>query len=270
MDVPQSGSLLAVSGRQKDTDETFIDLFMITTSPGLQKMLSPQPYYSELFPSKGTDKWRCVCLWGDSKFITSYDETIESYDTKDYRVVERRKFTGEAHCMTVTSEKLFVGLFDTPKVIVFDSKLNQMTTITLKGMGDRDWPDDITVTNNLFICTGYGKAFMYNNMGGDMKHEYKAPNQQYKYAQSITESKKSQLIYILWTCGDECLVVVYSIKAYKYFPSGCHFLASFNVPDTSCRIRINDKVDRLFVVTHKTGEIHERHTVSKVPYLVDV
>ena len=96
------------------------------------------------------------------------------------------KFTGEAISMTTTEECVYVGLLSCD-VIVFDLMLNQINTITLKGLVfgfEETAPEDITIDSNnkLFICTSGSlwRALMYNS-NGDIEHEYKKPNQQYRY-----------------------------------------------------------------------------------------
>ncbi|XP_071850197.1 uncharacterized protein [Apostichopus japonicus] len=264
MDVLDTGRL-AVAGYSSKKNNTFIDLFMFNINPDSQEkplLLTPDPYFSEEFTEFGSE-WRPVCLLDDRLFLTCCNDTIALYDSNG-GLVNQGKFNGEASCMTTRDGLVYVGL-DSKEVIVLDSReLRIKKTITLKGLGDYDWPFDITVSNyKLFICTVDWRALMYNSEG-EIEQEYTYT--QYRYAWSITVSEEKGLIFILWG-GEGRQVVVYSlsgghsaISGGHSSISGGHILASFKVPDDSMRIRINNNINRLFLVISTTGEVYEYHT----------
>lgn len=134
MDVSQDGRCLALSLFNGKTGDTFIDLFTLQNdengSKDVSLLRSSQPYISkQMTKIKGLTRLpsRCVCLLDDSVFVTCYGNRIESYDTKHGHLVNRRLFTGTAHCMTTTREgRVYVGLYDGTDVIVFNRRLHQI------------------------------------------------------------------------------------------------------------------------------------------------
>ncbi|XP_071815175.1 uncharacterized protein [Apostichopus japonicus] len=269
IDVLDTGRL-AVAGYNDKTNCSFIDLFMLKFDPDSQEkplLLTSEPYYSEEFTEFGSS-WRTVCLLDDGLFLTCCKDTIALYDSSSNGgMVKQGKFNGEAWCMTTRDGLVYVGLYSY-KVIVLDAReLRIKKTITLTGLEGDDCPDDITVSNNkLFICTVCDRrAYMFNSEG-EIEQEY--TNTQYRDARSITVSEEKGLIFILWMGGGmSSQVVVYSlsgghssISGGHSSISGGHILASFKVPDNSCRIRINNNINRLFLVTQATGEVYEYHT----------
>ncbi|XP_071822085.1 uncharacterized protein [Apostichopus japonicus] len=269
MDVLDTGRL-AVAGYNTTTKCSFIDLFMLQLDPDSRKnplLLRSDPYFSEEFTEFGSS-WRSVCLLDDRLFLTRCMNTIALYDSSNGGLVNHGKFNGDASCMTTRDGLVYVGLFRSKEVIVLDArKLIIKKTITFKGLIDREGPWDITVSNNkLFICTGYMRAFMCNSEG-EIEQEY--TNTQYSDALSITVSEEKGLIFILWADvgGEGRQVVVYSsswghsfISGGHSSISGGHILACFKVPGYSLRIRINNNINRLFLVTKLTGEVYEYHT----------
>ncbi|XP_071849888.1 uncharacterized protein [Apostichopus japonicus] len=274
MDVLDTGRL-AVAGSNHGKNYTFIDLFKFHFNPDYQGkplLLTSDPYFSKEYTEFGST-WRSVCLLDDRLFLTCCKKTIALYDSSNGDQVKERKFKGVAWCMTTRDNLVYVGL-RSKEVIVLDAReLSINKTIILKGLGVGDCPCDITVSNNkLFICTSYRKASMYNSEG-EREQEYK--NTQYIQARSITVSEENGLIFILWAdAGSSRQVVVYfpsgghssisgghsSISGGHAPISGGHMLASLKVPDNSRRIRINNSINRLFLVTQTTGEVYEYHT----------
>ncbi|PIK58310.1 hypothetical protein BSL78_04816 [Apostichopus japonicus] len=212
MDVLDTGRL-AVAGDSRKKNNTFIDLFMFNINPGsLEKplLLTSEPYFSEEFTEFGSE-WRSVCLLDDRLFLTCCEDTISLYDSSSNGgLVKQGKFNGVAYCMTTRDGLVYVGL-RSKEVIVLDAReLRIKKTITLTGLVEEDWPIDITVSNNkLFICTGSGRALMYNSEG-EVEQEY--TNTQYRDAYSITVSEEKGLIFILWSGGEGRQVVVYSLS----------------------------------------------------------
>ncbi|XP_071849135.1 uncharacterized protein [Apostichopus japonicus] len=274
MDVLDTGRL-AVAGISSMKENSFIDLFMFNINPDSQEkplLLTSDPYFSEEFNDFG---WRSVCLLDDRLFLTCCKDTISLYDSSSNGgLVNRGKFNGEAYCMTTRDGLVYVGLYASNEVIVLYSReLRKKKTITLKGLGGADCPWDITVSNNkLFICTVFSKRAVMYNSEGEIEQEY--TNKQYRDAYSITVSEEKGLIFILWEGGGSRQVVVYSLSGGHSSISGGHssisgghssisggpILASFKVPAYSWRIRINNNINRLFLVTWKTGEVYEYHT----------
>ncbi|PIK55108.1 hypothetical protein BSL78_08003 [Apostichopus japonicus] len=221
MDVLDTGRL-AVAGHNYWTKCSFIDLFMLQLDPDSQDkplLLTSEPYYSQEF-TEFSSEWRTVCLLDDRLFLTCCKNTIALYDSSNGGLVNHGKFNGEAYCMTTRDGLVYVG-FRSNKVIVLDAReLRIKKTITLKGLVEGDWPDDITVSSNkLFICTGwYRRALMYNSEG-EIELEY--TNTQNRYPYSITVSEEKGLIFILWGSKDR-QVVVYSLSGGHSSISGGH------------------------------------------------
>ncbi|XP_071848887.1 uncharacterized protein [Apostichopus japonicus] len=260
MDVLDTGRL-AVAGSNNGKKNTFIDLFMFHFNPDSQEQpfsLTPEPYFSQEYTEFGSE-WRSVCLLDDRLFLTCCKDTIALYDSSNGGLVKQGKFNGVAWCMTSRGGLVYVGLRYSHEVIVSDAReLRIKKTIVLKGLRLGDWPNDITVSNNkLFICTGYRSALMCNSEG-EIEQEY--TNTQNRDALSITVSEEKVLIFILWEGGEGSRVVVYSLSGGHSSISGGHILASFKVPNYSRRIRINNNINRLFLVTQTTGEVYEYHT----------
>ncbi|XP_071849793.1 uncharacterized protein [Apostichopus japonicus] len=276
VDVLDTGRL-AISGYSNEENNTFIDLFMFHFNPDSQEktlLLTSEPYFSEEFTEFGS-KCRSVSLLDDQLFLTCCEDTIALYDSSSNGgPVNQGKFQGKAMCMTTRDGLVYVGLYSN-EVIVLDSReLIIKKTITLKV---RDWPDDITVSNNKLFSTTGGRrnAFMYNSEG-ELKQTYSN-----SYAYSITVSEEKGLIFILWASGRTRQVDVYLLSVghssiYRDHSSiygghssnnrghlsisRGHMLASFKVPDYSSRIRINSNINRLFLVTQRSGEVYEYHT----------
>ncbi|XP_071848888.1 uncharacterized protein [Apostichopus japonicus] len=266
LDVLDTGRL-AVAGFNMWKQKTFIDLFMFHFNPDSQEKpltLKPEPYFSQEFTEIGFS-WRSVCLLDDRLFLTCCKDTIALYDSSNGGLVNQRKLNGKAGCMTTRDGLVYVGL-DSDEVIVLDLReLRIKKTIALTGKG-RKCPHDIIVSNTkLFICTVlYWRALMYNSEG---KIEQEYTSTQESRACGITVSEEKGLIFILWGEGESSQVVVYSlsgglssISGGHSSISGGHILASFKVPDDSRRIRINNNINRLFLVTETTGEVYEYHT----------
>ncbi|PIK38293.1 hypothetical protein BSL78_24873 [Apostichopus japonicus] len=291
---------LAVAGYNDKTKCSFIDLFMLQFDPDSQEkplLLTSEPYYSEEFTEFGSE-WRTVCLLDDRLFLTCCRNTISLYDSSNGGLVNQGKFKGKARCMTTRDGLVYVGLLGSNRVIVLDAReLRRKKTITLNGLERLDWPREIAVSNNkVFICAGWDRALMYNSKG-EIEQEY--TNTQYRGAYSITVSEEKGLIFILWSEGGSSQVVVYSLSGGHssisgghssisggHFSisgghssisgghssisgghssiSGGHISASFKVPDTSRRIRINNNINRLLLVTGTTGEVYEYHTLNKL------
>ncbi|XP_071822812.1 uncharacterized protein [Apostichopus japonicus] len=264
---------LAVTGFKISMDRTsvntFIDLFRFEIDPDSHEkplLMTSTLYYSKEFTS--VEYSLPVCFLHESLFVTCCDGTIKSYDTNNGCLVQQAKIIGVARCINTGDGSVYVGLASN-KVIVFDVQFIERKTITLKGLKDSDYPDDITVSNNkLFICTGlsFRRALMCNN-DGEIEQEY--TNQQYKDAWSITVSEEKGLIFILWcdNCrGGKGVIAIHTLVGGRSFSGvhstlfGGHILASFKVPDDSMRIRINNNLNRLFVVTWTAGKIYEYHT----------
>ncbi|XP_071849298.1 uncharacterized protein [Apostichopus japonicus] len=291
MDVLDTGRL-AVAGyrRTKKNTFTFIDLFMFKVDPDSQEkplLLKSEPYFSQEFTEFGVAR-RSVCLLDDRLFLTCCKDTIALYDSSNGDLVKKGKFNGLAKCMTTRDGLVYVGLYASKEVIVLDVReLRKKKTITLKGLVGVDWPYDITVSHNkLFICTDCYRALMCNSEG-EIEQEY--TNTQYREAVSITVSEEKGLIFILWEDdGEGSQVVVYSLSGGRSSISGGHssisgghssisgghssisgghILASFKVPDDSFRIRINNNMNRLFLVTQTTGEVYEYHILN-YPWLI--
>ncbi|XP_071852782.1 uncharacterized protein [Apostichopus japonicus] len=271
MDVLDTGRL-AVAGCNEDMRCSFIDLFMLHLDSDSQEksLLTSEPYYSKEFTEFGSE-WRSVRLLDDRLFLTFCMDTIALYDSSNGGLVKQKKFNGEASCMTTRDGLVYVGLECNKVTVLSLEHLTTRETITLTGLLPRDWPDEITVSNNkLYICPRFGRSALMCNSGGEKKHEY--TNKQYSGAMSITVSEEKQLIFILWGEGGSRQVVVYSLSVYSLSGvlssifrghssiSGGHILASFKVPGFSWRIRINNHINRLFVVTKETGEVYEYHT----------
>ncbi|XP_071814611.1 uncharacterized protein [Apostichopus japonicus] len=267
VDVLDTGRL-AVAGYNDNTNCSFIDLFMLQfdpDSPEKPLLLTSEPYYSEEFTEFGSS-WRTVCLLDDRLFLTTTKNTIALYDSSNGGLVNQGKFNDNAWCMTTRDGLVYVGL-DSNEVIVLDSReLRIKKTITLTGLVGLDCPIDIAVSNDkLFICTFNGRrALMYNSEG---EIEQKYTHKQYRYAHSIAVSEEKGLIFILWLGGEGRQVVVYSlsgghssISGGHSSISGGHILASLKVPDNFMRIRINNNINRLFLVTQTTGKVYEYHT----------
>ncbi|XP_071822193.1 uncharacterized protein [Apostichopus japonicus] len=258
MDVLDTGRL-AVAGYNDKTECSFIDLFMLQFDPDSQEkpsLLTSEPYYSEEFTEFGSEL-RSVCLLDDRLFLTCCNDTIALYDSSNGGLVNRGKFNGEAYCMTTRDGLVYVGLTSSEVIVLDARELRIKKTITLTGLEDRDYPWEITVSNNkLFICTGRDDRALMCNSEGEIEQEY--THTQYS-AWSITVSEENGLIFILWAGGEGSQVVVYSLSGGHSSISGGHILASFKGPGNFLGIRINNNINRLFLVT-TTGEVHEYHT----------
>ncbi|XP_071822090.1 uncharacterized protein [Apostichopus japonicus] len=264
LDVLDTGHW-AVAGYNDRTRRGFIDLFMLQFDPDSQEkplLVTSKRYHTQQFNKFGSSL-RSVCLLDGHLFLTCCKETIALYDSSNGDLVNQGKFNGTAFCMTTRDGLVYVGLDHSKKVIVLGARgLRIKKTMILTGLVGN--PCDITVSNNkLFICTGYGSALMYNDEG-EIEQEY--THKQCSHAWSITVSEEKGLIFILWLSDEGRQVVVYSLSGGHssisggHSPiSGGHILASFKVHDNSERIRINNNINRLFVVT-ETGEVHEYHT----------
>ncbi|PIK42001.1 hypothetical protein BSL78_21153 [Apostichopus japonicus] len=234
------GNKLAVCGYNYRTDDTpsFIDLFTLNDSDSSSPLMTQ--LCTKLF-DRSRWRYRYVSILDDSHIVTVYGDLVHVYhiEADDSEPLHTVNLLHDREPSACSREgEIFIGL-SSNEVIVFDSSLKKIKTITLKGL-DR-YPADITVYgDNLFISTGQRRAITRYNMEGKIVHEYKSPG--YSSAWSITVSG---LVYILW---DWLHVVVYSL-------SDSQQLMSFDV-DESNRIRIVD-VNRLLTVCMYTGEVRE-------------
>ncbi|PIK35056.1 hypothetical protein BSL78_28122 [Apostichopus japonicus] len=240
------GNKLAVCGYNFSTHTSFIDLFTLT-DPDSSSPLMTQ-LYTKLFDHP---RWqhRYVSILDDSHIVYVYVDIVQVYhieaDDSEPSHTVNLLHNRSAQGVTVREGEIFIGL-SSDEVIVFDFSLNEIKTITLKGLKRHPFSVHLDITvygDNLFIY--YERRAIRYNMEGKIVHEYKAPG--YSHALSITVSG---LVYILWNHRH---VVVYSL-------SDSQQLMSFDV-DESDRIRIVD-VNRLLTVRDYTGEVREYSMVS--------
>ncbi|XP_071843341.1 uncharacterized protein [Apostichopus japonicus] len=244
---------VAVSGYNEGTRTSFIDLFALNIPDSSSPFITR--FYSKEF--KDPSRWppRYVSFLDDSRIVTVCGDQLDVFNIKtdDIPTHSDRLRDRDAICMTVREGEIFIGLFESNEVIVFDFSLNKIKTITLKGLvGDN--PEDITVYgDNLFICTINRRAIRYN-MEGVMLHEYNTPPY-YSRAYSITVSSEFGLVFV--SCWDlpVDVVVVFSL-------SENHTLFFFRVIDATLRrIRIND-VNRFMFTTTRHGTLTVYSTAS--------
>lgn len=255
---------VAITGYNGRTNDTFVDLFMIDPdSEGNTTLGASRRCYSKEFIYLGSIS-RSVCLLDDHRLVTCCGNKIELYDTShpDGGQVKEGNVVGDPVCMTTKGDCLYIGLFKSNRVIIFDFQdlSTPRDTITLLELKPGEWPDDMAVsTNKLFVCTGGCRRALMCTFEGAIEHEY--TKHQYK-ASSVTVSEKEGFTFILWI-GGMCNRVVHVYSSFGV-PSitGGHILASYNCPDDFWRIRINENVNRLYMVTRETGELHILQIVS--------
>lgn len=285
MDVLDIG-LLAVAGYKQCTHNTFIDLFNLdieTDSHEKALLKESKPYYSKEFTSLGANH-RCFCFLTDVSFVTCCKDKIETYNTEinNGGLVKEQCFEGEALSMALRDGSVYVGLSRSSDVIVFDLDLNQVKRIVVAGFGSLECPWDILVRNDtLFLCTFWSwRIVVFDSKSSgfwqlpdsedSIAHDCTTPRNQHYAACSIAFSEQNSLLFILRVGSGNSFVEVYLFPSDLYTPSGYTFCAAFNVPVDSIRIRFNETVNSLFVVTQKTGEVFEYDIVSINEYKLEI
>ncbi|XP_071840740.1 uncharacterized protein [Apostichopus japonicus] len=279
MDVLDKG-LLAVAGYKQCTRNTFIDLFNLdieTNSHEKALLKESKPYYSKEFTSLGANH-RCFCFLTDVSFVTCCKDKIETYSTEinNGGLVKEQYFEGEALSMALRDGSVYVGLSRSSDVIVFDLDLNQVKRIVVAGFSSLECPWDILARNDtLFVCTFWSwRIVVYDSKSSgfwqlpdskdSIAHDCTTPSNQHYAACSIAFSVQNSLLFILRVGSGNSFVEIYLFPSDLYTrdegeiaPFGYTFCAAFNVPVDSIRIRFNETVNSLFVVTQKSGEVFE-------------
>ncbi|XP_071841206.1 uncharacterized protein [Apostichopus japonicus] len=264
--------LLAVAGYKQCTHNTFIDLFNLdieTNSHEKALLKESKPYYSKEFTSLGANH-RCFCFLTDVSFVTCCKDKIETYNTEinNGGLVKEQYFEGEALSMALRDGSVYVGLSRSRDVIVFDLDLNQVKRIVVAGFGSLECPWDILARNDtLFLCTFWSWRIVVYDIKSigfwqlpdskDKARDCTTPSNQHYAACSIAFSEQNSLLFILRVGSGNSFVEIYLFPSDLYTPSGYTFCAAFNVPVDSIRIRFNETVNSLFVVTQQTGEVFE-------------
>ncbi|XP_071843403.1 uncharacterized protein [Apostichopus japonicus] len=251
-DMSVDSTKVAVSGYNQGTRTSFIDLLALNIPDSSSPFITR--FYSKEF--KNHSRWpprRYVSFLDDSRIVTVCGKQLDvlNIKTDDIPTHSDRLRDGEAKCMTIREEEIFIGLISN-EVIVFDFSLNKIKTITLEGL-EGDHPEDITVYgDNLFISTDDDRTIRYN-MEGVMLHEYNTPD--FQSASSITVSSEFGLVFV--SCKYlHIAVVVFSL-------SENHKLFTFRVIDewSLDRIKIND-VNRFMFITTRRGTLSVYSTAS--------
>ena len=187
--------MVALSGSQRKTDRTFIDLFVVDSDyPGKCRIIYSKDF--EKHEGRLSLNRRVVFL-PESRIVTCIRDIMESYDiNKDVRI-KANKLDGVAASMTVSREgEIYVGLWRSNKVIVFDCDLVKLNTITLSGIEDGgDSVEDITVMRDtLFVRTYPGfQALLYSKSGTELT-ELTSKNQTATWSIAVS----SELVFVLW------------------------------------------------------------------------
>ncbi|XP_071843394.1 uncharacterized protein [Apostichopus japonicus] len=250
-DMTLDSTKVAVSGNNEDTWTSFIDLFALNIPDSSSPFITR--FYSKEF--KNHSRWRpcCVSFLDDSRIVTVCGDQLDVFNIKtdDIPTHSDQLRDGTAECMTIREGEIFIGLYASNEVIVFDFSLNKIKTITLEGL-EGDYPVDITVYgDNLFISTSNRQAFRYN-MEGVMLHEYNTSG--YSSAFSITVSSEFGLVFV------SCWLPVAAVVVYSL--SENHTLFTFRVIDDLLKkIRIND-VNRFMFTTTARGTLNVYSTAS--------
>ncbi|PIK42835.1 hypothetical protein BSL78_20305 [Apostichopus japonicus] len=245
---------MAVSGYNEET--AFVDIFSLDIDSNSHEnpLLSSQPTCCSVQSLESYEIRPCVCFLNDDLLIKSFRNAIILYDCKSGQVIKETTLNKQPTCMTTRDDCIYVSFGNLnidKKVFVFDNRLNKIRTITLRGLIDNDYPIDFTVNEDQIFCTThFGKGLLFN-ASGDVEKRYKHA---FFNALSVTFNEVTGLVVILWGKRDHDRVVS------VYLPSRGDYLATFNVPLYSVKIRINSNINKFFVVTKETGEVYEYDT----------
>ncbi|KAJ8023604.1 hypothetical protein HOLleu_36089 [Holothuria leucospilota] len=246
---------IAVSGYNSTTERTFIDLYSRLETESEVNFIQ---YYSKEF-ERYLNYWRYVSFLekDGSKIVTCIGNSIEIIDSEKetkIKVVRSLKVDGEIRCLFVTEDRIFIGLWKSRKVIVFNNDLKETSRITLYGIKDVDYAWDLHVLKDmLFVCTAYNRedvtyydrALSISNSNGNILTEYKNTVGDDDYAHSIAVNDGLGLVAVLWGMGQ---IIVYSLK-------GNTSLLVVDVDPSVYRIRISERDRMMMTGNHKTGEV---------------
>ncbi|XP_071842511.1 uncharacterized protein [Apostichopus japonicus] len=249
-DMAVDSSRVAVCGYNKDTGTTFIDLFRFNYPDSSSTLITR--FYSKEFKDHLIWPHRSVSVLDDSRIVTVCGNQLNVFNIKTDDIHSELLPDEKATCMTVREGGIFIGLYESSKVIAFDFSLNQIKKITLRELKRNECLVGITVCrDNLFISTSRRNARRYN-MEGVLLQEYKIPGSS---ACSITVCSDFGLVFVLCDLPLPVVVVVFSLTEN-------HTLFTFRVIDDLLnRIRIND-VNRFMFTTSKQGILSVYSTAS--------
>ncbi|PIK47029.1 hypothetical protein BSL78_16119 [Apostichopus japonicus] len=249
-DMTVDSSRVAVCGYNEDTGTTSIDLFRFSYPDSSSPLITR--FYSKEFKDHSRWPHRSVSVLDDSRIVTVCGNQLNVYNIKTDDIHSEQLPDKKAACMTVREGGIFIGLYESNKVIVFDFRLNQIKTITLRELKRNEWLVCITVCrDNLFISTSRRNARRYN-MEGVLLQEYKIPG---SCACSITVSSDFGLVFV------SCDLPLPAVVVYSLSEGHTLFTSRVIDGDDLHRIRINN-VNRNMFTTSKQGILSVYSTAS--------
>ncbi|KAJ8023860.1 Netrin receptor UNC5B-b [Holothuria leucospilota] len=242
---------IAVSGFHS-SGRTYIDLYSGNNSDSRDKL---KLFYSKEFEKYSNCFGRYVSFLDKnvSKLVTCIGDKIEIIDTKnESKVLRSCRVNGETTSLAVREGEIFIGLFESQTVLVFNNDLKEMKKIRIKGIKDGDFPWDLQVIKDtLFVRTATwprNRALSLSVYDGSIVSEYTDTTAMYGLSWSIAVSYEMNLVAVLWYKYQKKGIIVYSLNKNKSF-------LVFDVDYDVTRIRISDRDRMIITGNEKTGEI---------------
>ncbi|KAJ8023752.1 hypothetical protein HOLleu_36284 [Holothuria leucospilota] len=240
---------IAVSGYHYSSRRTYIDLYSGNNSDSRDKL---KLFYSIKFGKYSNYLERYVSFLDKniSKLVTCIGDKIEIIDTKsESKVLRSCRVNGTTECLAVREGEIFIGLYESQAVLVYNNDLEETKKIRIKGIQDGEFPWDLQVIKDtIFVCTGrygFGRALSLSVYDGSIVSEYTDTTGMYGYSDSIAVGEKLNLVAVLWGWRR---IIVYSLNKNKSF-------LVFDVDDDVTRIRISDRDRMIITGNRETGEI---------------
>ncbi|KAJ8023730.1 hypothetical protein HOLleu_36252 [Holothuria leucospilota] len=242
---------IAVSGYHS-SDRTYIDLYSGNNSDSRDKL---KLFYSKEFEKYSLYMNRYVSFLDKnvSKLVTCIGDKIEIIDTKnESKVLRSCRVNGETTCLAVREGEIFIGLWESQTVLVFNNDLKETKKIRIQGIKDGDWPCDLQVIKDtVFVCTAgmlQWRALSLSVYDGSIVSEYTDTTAMYERAWRIAVSEEMNLVAVVWLGYPKRRIIVYSLNKNKSF-------LVFDVDNDVTRIRISDRDRMIITGNKKTGEI---------------
>ncbi|KAJ8039036.1 hypothetical protein HOLleu_16622 [Holothuria leucospilota] len=222
----------------------------------------PTLLYHKQFTDKGSWPWRYISFIkpNSTEIVTCRIDEVQVIDYNREVVLRSRKVNGETWCLSVSESQIFVGLVLSDIVNIYDNDLNEIKSISLKGIRGY-WPWDIAAAaDRLYVCTWYhGRVIVYSQDSGNILTEY-TTGQYRSEARSMGVHIQLGLTAVLWCQRDthQKQIIFYLLSENKSF-------LTVNVESGVSRIRISEQ-GRIVTGNKDTGEVSLYNWASLFTY----
>lgn len=203
--------------------------------------------------------------------VTCLGDRLKVIQISEDTVLRSRYVKGSAMCLYVREREIFIGFYQSNKIIVYDViDLNEIRSIILQGIQAGDFPWDVTVTGDtIVVCVGHyyddsnDRALIIEEKNGKILSELSKPTERQWYVGNLAANVPLGVIVVVWydsyyeTEGEGFSIAFYSLLNIN----DSSFLI-VEVESAINRIRISNKGDTLVTGNHRTGVVGIHGVVS--------